>query len=76
MKTISIRELHEATGRYVRETRIGPLVVTERGQAIAILKPFTAQELAGRAFPKRNPGSLPLADYDSTRSIAEDRDGR
>ena len=38
MKTISIRELHEATGRYVRETRIHPLVVTERGHTVAVLK--------------------------------------
>lgn len=76
MKTISIRDLHQATGRYVRETRLHTLVVTERGQAVAVLKPFTAVELPGRPLPKRNPRDLPRVDYDSTVSIEEDREGR
>jgi antitoxin (DNA-binding transcriptional repressor) of toxin-antitoxin stability system len=76
MKKISIRELHQATGRYVRETRAGMLVVTERGQAVALLKPFAAHELPGQAFPSRDPRDLPRANYDSTRSVSRDRDGR
>jgi antitoxin (DNA-binding transcriptional repressor) of toxin-antitoxin stability system len=76
MKTISIRELHQATGRYVRETRTQTLLVTERGHPVALLKPYAAHELPGRAFPKRNPRDLPRADHDSTLSIAQDRDAR
>jgi hypothetical protein len=76
MKTISIRDLHQATGRYVRETRIQTLIVTERGQAIAVLKPFAAAELPGRPFPKRDPRDLPGVNHDSTLSIAQDREGR
>jgi len=76
MKTISIRDLHLATGRYVRETRTHTLVVTERGQAVALLKPFAADELPGRPFPKRNPHDLPRVDRDSTLLIGQDREGR
>lgn len=76
MKTVSIRDLHEATGRWVRETRTQMLVVTDRGRAVALLKPFAADELPGRPFPRRHAGSLPRANHDSTRSISEDREGR
>ena len=38
MKRISIRELHDATGKWVRESaRVGELVVTERGRPIATI---------------------------------------
>ena len=76
METVSIRELHLATGRYVRKTRTQALVVTERGRPVAVLKPFTADDLPGRAFPKRRAKDLPRAGHDSTRSISDDRDGR
>ena len=35
MKTISIRELHQATGRWVRQAQAGEVYVTERGRLIA-----------------------------------------
>ena len=45
MKSISIRELHAATGKHVRATLQEPLIVTERGKRVAVLKPFSDCEL-------------------------------
>src|SRR3954463_13130768 len=43
MKTISIRELHLNTGRWVRHAASrGPIVVTDRGRRVAALQPFDA----------------------------------
>lgn len=76
MKTISIRKLHEATGRYVREAREGPIVITDRGASVAVLKALSDRESAGKPFPRRDPRKLPRVAFDSTLTISEDRDGR
>lgn len=53
MKTISIRELHLETGRWVRRAASrGPIVVTDRGRRIAALHPFDAS-MAARPLPNR-----------------------
>jgi len=39
MKTISIRELHQETGRWVRQAAAGEVLVTERGKLIAKIVP-------------------------------------
>lgn len=53
MKTISIRELHLNTGRWVRHAAArGPVVVTDRGRRVAALQPFDASA-AGRPLPNR-----------------------
>ena len=53
MKTISIRELHLETGRWVRHAaRRGPIVVTDRGRRVAALQPFHASVI-GRNLPNR-----------------------
>jgi prevent-host-death family protein len=80
MKTISIRELHEATGRWVRRAREGEVYVTERGRLVAKIVPasplpvqpyfanpkFTA---AFRAVRKKLRGGT-----DATDMISEERD--
>ena len=76
MRTISIRELHAATGRYVREAKTRPLVITDRGAEIALLRSFSAAEVAGRPFPRRDVGDLPDVGADSTDLISRDREGR
>jgi antitoxin (DNA-binding transcriptional repressor) of toxin-antitoxin stability system len=44
MKTISLRELHESTGTWVREAlRVGALVITDRGTPIARLEAVTTE---------------------------------
>ena len=42
MRTITIRELHLATGRWVRHaaTTREPVIVTDRGRQVAALQPF------------------------------------
>src|SRR5215468_6991030 len=58
MKTITIRELHQATGRWVRRARAGEVYVTERGRLVAKIvpasplpaKPFFANPKFTQAF--------------------------
>ena len=76
MKTISIKQLHAATGRCVREARNELLVVTDHGVKVAVIKPFSDDELPGRPFPKRRAQDLPRVTVDSTALISDDRDGR
>lgn len=76
MKIISIRQLHETTGRCVREARTAPLIVTDRGTRVALLKGYSWEELPGKPFPARNPKSLPSVAVDSTQIISEDRSAR
>lgn len=76
MRTVSIRQLHEATGRYVREACAQPLVVTDHGTKLAVIKAYSPDELPGRPFPRRDPSELPEVGLDSTDIITQDRDQR
>jgi len=82
MKTISIRQLHEKTGQWVRLVRRhGEIVITDRGQAIARITP-EASGLERPGFARRVllPAFRKLASTgklsrgtDSTVGISEDR---
>lgn len=80
MKTITIRELHQETGRWVRQASSGEVLVTERGQLIARIvpaspppaKPFFADPRYTRAF-LRHRKSL-QSGTDVTAIVSEDRD--
>lgn len=74
MKIITIKELHDRTGRLVREAGMETLVITNRGEKIAVLKKYSELELETAAFPKRNTDSLPQIDIDSTSLISRDRE--
>ncbi len=53
MKTITIRELHMATGHWVRHAAAkGALVITDRGNRVAALLPIEAAA-AGKGLPDR-----------------------
>ena len=53
METISLRELHLKTGRWVRHAASrGPIVVTDRGRRVAALQPFDAS-VTLRPLPNR-----------------------
>ena len=80
MKVISIRDLHEKTGDWVRRSAaLGPITVTDHGSAIAQIVPVTTQTAVNpfasrklrkgyaRLLGKLNRGT------DSTLSVAEDR---
>jgi antitoxin (DNA-binding transcriptional repressor) of toxin-antitoxin stability system len=78
MKTITIRELHLKTGRWVRHAAIhGPVVVTDRGRRVAALQPFdaatTRRPLPDRETVIRKRSRIPV---DSAVYVGEDRGGR
>ena len=75
MKTISIRELHLETGRWVRHAAAhGAVVVTDRGRAVAAIQPHDSAK-ARRPLPDRETviakrSRIPV---DSAVYVAEDR---
>lgn len=74
VKTISIKELHAATGRWVRMARKTPVIVTDRGEQVAVLKPYVAAENAPPVFRGRDWTDLPTSNVDTTDLVSEDRD--
>jgi antitoxin (DNA-binding transcriptional repressor) of toxin-antitoxin stability system len=85
MKTISIRELHEKTGEWVRNAaKYGEVAVTDRGRTIARIVPQEEEvEIPYFARRKMSPAFRKLLESgklgrgtDSTQLISEDRDGR
>ncbi len=83
MKTVSLRELHEATGAWVRRaTKLGMIMITERGKPIARITPITDPP-AQNPFRSRRlrPGYARLlgtlrGGSDSTAIVSDDRDRR
>jgi antitoxin (DNA-binding transcriptional repressor) of toxin-antitoxin stability system len=79
MKTITIRELHLATGRWVRRAAAGEVYVTERGRLVAKIVP--ASPLPAKPFfadPKFTPAFLANRKHlrggtDSTQAISDER---
>jgi antitoxin (DNA-binding transcriptional repressor) of toxin-antitoxin stability system len=79
MKSITIRELHLATGRWVRRASAGEVYVTERGRLVAKIVP--ASPLPAKPFfadPKFTPAFLAnrntfAAGTDSTQAVSEER---
>ena len=80
MKTITIRELHEKTGRWVRRASEREIYVTERGRLVVKIvaaaplpaKPFFANPKFTRTFlahRKHLRGGT-----DSTQTISKERD--
>ena len=76
MKTITIRDLHLETGRWVRYAADKePLVVTDRGRRVVSLHRFDPS-LMGRPLPDREARirKRPHIDVDSVRYQQEMRD--
>lgn len=83
MKTISIRELHERTGEWIRRAaKHGEIFVTNRGKTVAkILPEADRQDIPYFSRRRVSPAFRRLLDRgrlqggtDSTQSISEDRD--
>ena len=54
MKTISIRELHEKTGEWVRRSlKLGAITVTDHGKAVARIVPVEEAAPAANPFAAR-----------------------
>jgi antitoxin (DNA-binding transcriptional repressor) of toxin-antitoxin stability system len=78
MKTISIRELHLKTGRWVRHAASrGPIVVTDRGRRVASLQPFdaavTRRPLPNRETAIRKRSKVPVDSAVYQSELREDR---
>ena len=76
MKTISIKQLHAETGRWVRAAKTQTLIVTDRGESIATLQAYIEIAPPPAVFTLKNRGFRPKVPVDSTVYISEDRDGR
>jgi antitoxin (DNA-binding transcriptional repressor) of toxin-antitoxin stability system len=87
MKTISIRELHAKTGRWVRDaSKHGQILVTDNGRAIAKIVPESApirtpyfarrKYLDDRTRRVIERGRLGCGGADVTDLISEDREDR
>lgn len=74
MKTISIKQLHAATGRWVRTASKEAIIVTDRGEKVATLQPHVEKERPRPVFTGRDWSKLPKIDFDSTAIISEERD--
>ncbi len=81
MKTITIRQLHDETGRWVRKAAaVGGVQVTERGRPVARLVPATAAPLTPY-FSRRKllpafRATQSAGRTDSTAGISAERDER
>ena len=76
MKTISIKQLHAETGRWVRAAKTQTLIVTDRGEKVATIQPHIDEASPAAVFTLKNRGFRPKVPVDSTIYISEDRDGR
>jgi antitoxin (DNA-binding transcriptional repressor) of toxin-antitoxin stability system len=83
MKRITLRQLHESTGAWVREAaRLGVILVTDRGRPIAKIEGLADDSTANPFLTRQlRPGYAKLlgtltGGTDSTQLISEDRDGR
>jgi prevent-host-death family protein len=85
MKTISIRELHEKTGEYIRKAaHVGEIHVTDHGRTVAKIvpqqeastTPYFAQRILTPAFRRLIKGGKLRGGTDSTRIVSDDRDRR
>jgi prevent-host-death family protein len=83
MKTVSIRELHQRTGEYIRKAaKEGEILVTDRGRTVAKIVPQEASpEIPYFARRRLTPGFRKLmktgklrGGTDATRIVSEDRD--
>jgi len=83
MKTISIKELHDQTGHWLRRVSVvGEIIVTERGTPVARMvppsRPATGNPFANRKLLRGIAKLLqrPIGGPDSAEIIAAMRDGR
>jgi antitoxin (DNA-binding transcriptional repressor) of toxin-antitoxin stability system len=73
MRTISIKQLHAETGRWVRAAGKESIVVTDRGEAVASLRPHSPADAPKTVFTLKNRGFRPKLPVDSTVFISEGR---
>ena len=78
MHTITLRDLHQHTGRYARAAREKPVLITARGHPVALLTaPVTGdlETTLPRPFTRES-ATVPKRKSDSTAAISASRDER
>jgi prevent-host-death family protein len=76
MRTATIHELHMNTGKLMRAAGHEKIIITERGQPVALLKAVDGPDLVGKPFPRRDIRKMPKSKVDPTIYVSQDRDGR
>ena len=76
MKTISIKQLHAETGRWVRAAKKTTLIVTDHGEQVAELRPLSVSAGPRAVLDPARLAWMPKSPLDSTVFISADRDGR
>ena len=83
MKRISIRELHERTGEYIRKASSeGEILVTDRGRTVAKIvpqqeapeTPYFARRVLTPGFRRLMKSGKLRGGTDATRIVSDDRD--
>jgi antitoxin (DNA-binding transcriptional repressor) of toxin-antitoxin stability system len=64
------------TAELVRAASHEKIIITDRGQPVALLKKPDGPDLVGKPFPKRDIRTMLKVPGDSTRYVSQDRDGR
>ena len=78
MDTITLKDLHQHTGRYARAARDNPVLITDRGHPVAMLTaPVTAdlETTLPRTFSLESI-VVPGRPTDSTEAVSAVREGR
>ena len=75
MNTVTIEELQRATNHYIRAAMESPVVVTDGGKPVVLLKRFQPEGKPGRPLPKREAWIASLRRTpDSAPTVSDDRD--
>ncbi len=78
MKSITLKELHQHTGRYARAAREQSFIITDRGHPVALLTAPVTAELE-TDMPRRfslDSAVVPKQRSDSTATVSDIRDDR
>ena len=76
MRTATIHELHMNTGKLVRAAAHEKIVITERGQPVALLKAVDGPGSVGKPLPRRDIPGMLKSKVDSTIYVSQDRERR
>jgi antitoxin (DNA-binding transcriptional repressor) of toxin-antitoxin stability system len=78
VKSISLKELHQHTGKHARQAAHEPVLITDRGEPIAVLGPPLLAS-SQRTLPRRFTLAetiKPKRETDSSDTISRGRDER
>jgi antitoxin (DNA-binding transcriptional repressor) of toxin-antitoxin stability system len=78
METITLKDLHQHTGRYARAARENPVLITDRGRPVAMLTVPVTGDLVTK-LPRRftlASAIVPKRKTDSTAGVSAIRDER